>query len=241
MSVVVAVPTFNEVENLESIVRRIRTVHPEVTTLIVDDGSTDGTREIADRLAAADDAIVVMHRTGERGLGRSYLDAFAWADENGYDVVVEMDADGSHRPEELHRLLDAIDDGADLVIGSRWVDGGEVVNWPRRRLLLSRGGNAYARWMLRLRTRDVTGGYRALRISALPRLDLEGVESHGYCFQVDITRRAAAAGLDIREVPIRFVERELGHSKMSGAIVREAMGRVTVWGLRARSRRRNVG
>lgn len=237
MNVVVAVPTFNEVENLASIVGRIQAIDEPVDVLIVDDGSTDGTRDVADELAQQP-GITVMHREGPRGLGRSYLDAFAWAADHAYDVVVEMDADGSHRPEELHRLLAAVREGADLVIGSRWVPGGEVVNWPRRRLALSRGGNAYARGMLALETRDVTGGYRALRVEALPRLDLAQVESQGYCFQIDITRRAAAADLQIREVPITFVERVHGHSKMNGAIVREAVWRVTRWGLRARWRRR---
>lgn len=236
MRVLVAVPTFNEVENIESIVDRIQAAEPTVDIVIVDDGSTDGTVEVADRLAERP-GVDVLHRTGPRGLGRSYLDAFDRAESEGYDVVVELDADGSHRPEELHRLLDAVAGGADLVIGSRWVDGGEVVNWPRRRLWLSRGGNAYARRMLRLTPRDVTGGYRALRVSTLAKLNLADVESHGYCFQVDITRRAVGAGLDVREVPIRFVERVHGHSKMNGAIVREAMWRVTRWGVRARWRR----
>jgi dolichol-phosphate mannosyltransferase len=171
-----------------------------------------------------------MHRLGKQGLGAAYLAGFDWGLERDFEVLVEMDADGSHQPEQLPRLLAALED-ADLVIGSRWVDGGSVVNWPRSRQLLSRGGNGYARLLLGLGLRDATGGFRAFRRSTLEKLDLHGVASHGYCFQVDLARRAVAAGCTVVEVPIEFVERELGTSKMSGAIVREALWRVTLWGV----------
>ena len=170
-----------------------------------------------------------MHRRGKEGLGAAYLAGFDWALDHGYDVVVEMDADGSHQPEQLPRLLDALRD-ADLVLGSRWVPGGSVVNWPKSREFLSRGGSLYTRMMLGVPMRDATGGYRAFRADTLRKLDLTGVESAGYCFQVELGWRAVKAGMRVREVPIEFVERELGASKMSQRIVVEALWRVTVWG-----------
>ncbi len=227
--IVVVIPTYNEKENLELIVARVRAALPEVHVLVADDNSPDGTGDIADALAAADDHIQVMHRAGKQGLGAAYLAGFDWALENGFDVVVEMDADGSHQPEQLHRLLDKLRT-ADLVLGSRYVKGGSVVNWPKSREILSRGGNVYTRIMLSVPLKDATGGYRAFRASTLRTLDLEGVESKGYCFQVDLARRAVQAGLRVAEVPIEFVERELGDSKMDQRIVTEALWRVTVWG-----------
>jgi dolichol-phosphate mannosyltransferase len=227
--IVVVIPTYNEKENLELIVARTRAALPEVHVLVADDNSPDGTGDIADALAAADDHIQVMHRAGKQGLGAAYLAGFEWALENGFDVVVEMDADGSHQPEQLHRLLDKLRT-ADLVLGSRYVTGGSVVNWPKSREVLSRGGNVYTRIMLGVPLKDATGGYRAFRASTLRTLDLEGVESKGYCFQVDLARRAVQAGLRVAEVPIEFVERELGDSKMDQRIVTEALWRVTVWG-----------
>jgi dolichol-phosphate mannosyltransferase len=227
--IVVVIPTYNEKENLELIVARTRAALPEVHVLVADDNSPDGTGDIADALAAADDHIQVMHRAGKQGLGAAYLAGFEWALENGFDVVVEMDADGSHQPEQLHRLLDKLRT-ADLVLGSRYVTGGSVVNWPKSREVLSRGGNVYTRIMLGVPLKDATGGYRAFRASTLRTLDLEGVESKGYCFQVDLARRAVRAGLRVAEVPIEFVERELGDSKMDQRIVTEALWRVTVWG-----------
>lgn len=232
--VVVVIPTYNEAENLEPAVEGVLAAVASADVLVVDDNSPDGTGELADKLAADDDRVHVLHRAAKAGLGAAYLAGFDWALERGYDAVVEMDADGSHRPEQLPRLLAALDD-ADLVLGSRWVPGGEVVNWPRRRELLSRGGNLYARLALGLPLRDATGGYRAIRASALASLDLETVSSAGYCFQVDVARRAADAGLRVVEVPITFVEREYGESKMSGDIVREALMRVTAWGARRRA------
>jgi dolichol-phosphate mannosyltransferase len=231
----VIIPTYNEAANIELIVDRVRGSVPEVDVLVVDDGSPDGTGEIADRLAAHDRAVHVLHRTEKQGLGRAYLAGFGWGLERGYDVLVEMDADGSHLPEQLPRILEAMG-GADLVLGSRWVKGGRVVNWPRRRELLSRGGNTYARLMLGIPLRDATGGFRAFHRSTLEKFDLSDVASQGYCFQVDLARRAVDAGLVVTEVPITFVERIHGESKMDGAIVREALLRVTEWGVRHRLR-----
>jgi dolichol-phosphate mannosyltransferase len=231
---VVVIPTYNERENLPLIVARVREATPEVDILVVDDGSPDGTGELADELAAADSRIQVMHRTSKDGLGAAYLAGFGRALEQGYDVVVEMDADGSHRPEELPLLLAALAGGADLVIGSRWVAGGTVENWPKSREVLSRGGNTYTRLMLGTQLRDATAGYRAFRASALEKIGLAGVDSRGYCFQIDMALRAIRAGLTVVEVPITFVEREHGTSKMSGNIVAEAMWKVTRWGLTGR-------
>ncbi len=231
--VLVIVPTYNERDSLGSIVARTRQAAPAVDLLVVDDASPDGTGAFADSLAAADPAVHVLHRPRKDGLGAAYIAGFEWAAQRSYDVVVEMDADGSHAPEQLHRLLDPLA-GADVVLGSRWVPGGEVRNWPRRRLLLSRGGNAYARRALGVPMRDVTGGYRAYRLPALGALDLGSVASQGYCFQVDLAWRAWQAGYNVVEVPITFVERTNGNSKMSRAIVAEALWRVTWWGLRRR-------
>ncbi|WP_308290199.1 polyprenol monophosphomannose synthase [Mumia sp. zg.B53] len=236
MKSLVVIPTYNEVENVESIVGRVRGAQPDADVLVVDDGSPDGTGDLADQVAAADPSVQVMHRTTKDGLGAAYLAGFAWGLERGYDVLVEMDADGSHQPEELYRLLDAIDAGADLVLGSRWVDGGSVVNWPKQREVLSRGGNLYARVALGLPLRDATGGYRAFRGAVLKDLLADEIASQGYCFQVDLARRSVRAGYDVREVPITFVERVAGESKMDGGIVREALWRVTGWGLHDRTR-----
>ena len=227
--IVVIIPTYNERENLPLITARLRAAVPEAHVLVADDNSPDGTGAIADDLVAADDHVHVMHRRSKEGLGAAYLAGFDWALDNGYDVVVEMDADGSHQPEQLPRLLDALR-GADLVLGSRWVPGGSVVNWPKSREALSRGGSLYTRMMLGVPMRDATGGYRAFRADTLRRIDLIGVESAGYCFQVELGWRAVKAGMRVREVPIDFVERELGDSKMSQKIVVEALWRVTVWG-----------
>ena len=235
-SVLVIIPTYNERDTLPVVVARTRAAVPEADILVADDNSPDGTGDIADELAAADKHIHVLHREGKQGLGAAYLAGFRWGSAHGYDTLVEMDADGSHPPEQLPDLLRALTD-ADVVIGSRWVPGGQVVNWPRSRELLSRGGNTYARVILGVPVHDATAGFRAYRRSALTALSLAEVQSQGYCFQVDLTRRAAAAGLRIVEVPITFVEREVGDSKMSRAIVAEALWRVTAWGVRDRTRR----
>ncbi len=233
-TVLVIIPTYNERENLPLIVARVRASVPAGHILIADDASPDGTGEIADRLAAADAQIHVLHRPGKQGLGAAYLDGFDWGLRRGFDVLVEMDADGSHQPEQLPSLLQRIEAGADLVLGSRWVPGGSVTNWPRHRLLLSRGGNVYTRLVLGIPIRDATGGYRAFHRRGLERLVLSDVESQGYCFQVDLAWRAVQAGLRVEEVPITFVERELGASKMNQSIVVEALWRVTQWGARHR-------
>jgi dolichol-phosphate mannosyltransferase len=230
--VLVAIPTYNEAENLEPIVARVRASVPAADILVLDDGSPDGTGDLADALAAVDPHVHVMHRTAKQGLGAAYLAGFAWAFEHGYDAVVEMDADGSHRPEQLPGILAALDDPIVAVaLGSRWVPGGSVVNWPWHRKFLSRGGSLYARLALGLRVRDVTGGFRVYRCAELEKLVAGGVESQGYCFQIDMVRRAVTAGLRVVEVPITFVERERGESKMSRGIIQEAMLRVTVWAL----------
>ena len=235
--VLVIVPTYDEAENLGPIAARLRAAVPAVHLLVVDDGSPDGTGAIADGLAASDDHVHVLHRSAKAGLGAAYIAGFGWAREHGYDVVVEMDADGSHSPEQLPRLLAALEH-ADVVLGSRWVPGGEVVNWPRSREVLSRGGNAYTRILLGLPLRDATGGYRAYRRAVLDGLPLHQVASQGYCFQVDLAWQAWRAGHEVVEVPITFVERERGESKMSRSIVAEALWRVTWWGVRSvRSRR----
>jgi dolichol-phosphate mannosyltransferase len=227
--VLVIIPTYNESESLPGVIERVRSAVPDAHILVADDNSPDGTGRMADEMAARDDHIHVLHRPGKEGLGKAYLAGFAWGLERDYDVLVEMDADGSHRPEELPRLLDQIPH-ADVVLGSRWVPGGSVVNWPASRRVLSQGGSLYTRLALGIPTRDATGGYRAYRASALRALDLETVESNGYCFQIDLLWRALQRGLVVREVPITFVEREAGTSKMSGRIVREALTNVARWG-----------
>ncbi len=234
--VLVVIPTYNESENIKMITGRVRASVPSVEILIADDNSPDGTGAIADELAAADSHIHVLHRPGKQGLGAAYVAGFGWAREHGYDAVVEMDADGSHSPEQLPRLLDALKD-SDAVLGSRYVEGGKLaVNWPKRRLVLSRGGNAYIQFGLGMPVKDATGGYRAYRLPVLDKIDIDSVASSGYCFQVELVWRAYQNGFRITEVPITFAEREHGTSKMSSSIVREAFWRVTVWGTQARLR-----
>lgn len=243
LGTLVVVPTYNERENLAALVARVRLSTPTLDVLVVDDASPDGTGALADELAASDPQIFVLHRAGKQGLGAAYGDAFRWGLERGYERLVEMDADGSHQPEQLPRLLEASDAGADVVLGSRWVDGGGIENWPWHRRMLSRGGSAYARRVLGMPYRDVTGGFRVFTAAALRRLRLEDVHSQGYGFQVDMLWHAHRTGLRIVEVPITFVERTRGRSKMTTGIVLEAMWRVTAWGVgslpeRLRGRRR---
>jgi len=240
VSTLVVMPTYNEKENLEPIARRVLATGV-ADLLVVDDSSPDGTGDIADRLAAADPRVHVLHRAGKEGLGVAYLAGFAWAREHGYAAIVEMDADGSHQPEALPDMLELLAE-SDVVLGSRWVTGGRVENWPMRRAILSRGGNLYARLALGIGVRDATGGYRVYRTTALDRIGLDDVASHGYCFQLDLVWRALQAGLVVTEVPITFIERTRGVSKMSGGIVRESLIRVTRWGLarRVRSARERV-
>ncbi|MCW2721562.1 MAG: dolichol-phosphate mannosyltransferase [Pseudonocardia sp.] len=237
--VLVVVPTYNERENLGPVLSRLHAAVPDADVLVVDDASPDGTGQLADEMAAADKRVRVLHRTEKTGLGAAYLAGFAEALKGEHQVVVEMDADGSHAPEDLPSLLEALSD-ADLVLGSRYVPGGEVVNWPGHREWISRTGNLYSRLALGVSIRDITGGYRVFRRQVLEELDISSVSSQGYCFQVDMAWRAVQAGFRVREVPITFAERERGASKMSSTIVVEALWRVTQWGA-ARLLRRGEG
>lgn len=232
-SVLVVIPTYNERDNLPLIVERLHTAVPQAHVLVVDDNSPDGTGKLADELAQGDQRIAVMHRLAKNGLGAAYMAGFGWALERDYGVIVEMDADGSHPPEDLPRLLAALET-ADLVLGSRYVPGGHVVNWPWYRQFISRGGNLYCRLALGVRLKDVTGGYRAYRRRVLEMLALDDVASQGYCFQVDLAWRTERAGFRVVEVPITFTERVHGTSKMSGNVFREALWRVAQWGVRHR-------
>ncbi len=233
----VIVPTYNERDTLPDALARTRRAAPGAHVLVVDDASPDGTGRLADDAAARDAHIHVLHRPAKDGLGRAYVAGFAWALDRGYDVVVEMDADGSHRPEDLPLLLSRVTahDRPDLVLGSRWVPGGEVVNWPTHREILSRGGNTWVRRSLGLSVRDATSGFRAFPARTLRSLSLADVQSQGYCFQVDMVWRVQRAGGRITEVPITFVERVEGRSKMSRAIVAEALWRTTAWALAHRT------
>jgi dolichol-phosphate mannosyltransferase len=231
--VLVVIPTYNEADNVRIIVDRVRTATPNVDVLVADDGSPDGTGAIADELAAADPQVHVLHRTAKEGLGAAYVAGFSWARDRDYDAVVEMDADGSHQPEQLHLLLDALGE-SDAVLGSRYVPGGKTVNWPVSRQLISRIGNLYVRIVLGMPVKDATGGYRAYRMPVLDKIEIDKVASQGYCFQVEGSWRSHKSGCRLVEVPITFVERERGQSKMSSKIVREALWRVTVWGAQAR-------
>jgi len=231
--VVIVMPTYNERQNLEIIAGRVRESVPDADLMIVDDNSPDGTGDLADKLAEVDPRVQVMHRTEKAGLGRAYVAGFSRALADGYDLIVEMDADGSHRPEDLPRLLAAAAT-ADAVIGSRYVPGGTVVNWPKSREFLSRGANLYNRAMLGVRVKDATGGFRVYRAETLRKINLNGIQSAGYCFQIDMTLRVLQSGLTITEVPITFVERERGASKMSNTVIIEAFTRVARWGISAR-------
>jgi dolichol-phosphate mannosyltransferase len=234
----VVMPTFDEAENLERVAGELLAVAPGVDLLVVDDASPDGTGAIADRLAAADPRVTVLHRTRRDGLGRAYLAGFALAAERGYDIAVEMDADGSHPADRLPALIAAVSapgagpgSAPGLAIGSRWIPGGRVLDWPAHRLWLSRTANLYARAALGIRIRDSTAGFRAYRVDAIEAAHLEDVHSRGYCFQIDMTLRVLDAGIGVVEVPITFRDRTRGISKMSGSIVIEAMLRVTAWGI----------
>jgi dolichol-phosphate mannosyltransferase len=237
--VLVVIPTYDERANLEGVVARLRAAMPAADVLVVDDASPDGTGELAEEMRRADPRVHVLHGSGKGGLGAAYLRGFAWAAERDYDVLVEMDADGSHPPETLPEMVGILVGEESLpylglVIGSRWVPGGEVVDWPRSREVLSRGGNLYARSALGVPVRDLTAGFRAYRADVVAQLDLQDVDSRGYCFQIDMAVRVADAGWPIAEVPIVFRERQAGESKMSRAIVLEAIAKVTVWGVQRR-------
>jgi len=234
----VVLPTYDEVENLPIILGKLFAAVPDVHVLVVDDGSPDGTGDLAERMASDDERVHVLHRTGKLGLGSAYVTGFRWGLERGYDVLVEMDADGSHPPEVLPEMIERVTSGdaasPALAIGSRWVPGGSVVDWPLSRQVLSRGGNLYARLALGLDLQDVTAGFRAYRREAIAAMDLDSIDSKGYCFQVDMTLRVLDGGGRVVEVPITFREREHGVSKMSRAIIVEAMLRVTRWGVQRR-------
>ena len=240
--VLVVIPTYNEADNIRLITERVRRAVPDVDILVADDNSPDGTGAIADELAAADDHIFVLHRAGKEGLGAAYKAGFAWAKNKGYDAVVEMDADGSHAPEELPKMLDVLRE-TDAVLGTRYIPGGSVHNWPAHRLLLSRGGNIYIRMALGMPFKDATGGYRVYRMPVLDAINVDTVASTGYSFQVELAWRTYKAGFRMAEVPISFTEREHGVSKMSGNIMKEQLLRVTLWGLQTRrdALRRRLG
>ena len=233
-SILVIIPTYNEIDNVDMITGRLRASVPEAHILLVDDNSPDGTGRRGDELAASDDHIHVLHRQGKEGLGAAYKAGFAWALGQGYDVIVEFDADGSHQPEQLPSVLAALH-GADMVKGSRWVPGGSVVNWPLHRELLSRGGSLYTRIMLGLPVRDITGGLNAFRADTLRAILNDPIDGQGYGIQRDLTWNAHKRGYRIKEVPIEFIERTAGESKMSGDVVKEAMIRTTELGLKHRA------
>ncbi|HEX4512140.1 MAG TPA: polyprenol monophosphomannose synthase [Polyangiaceae bacterium] len=230
MKTLIVTPTYDEHENLPRFVGLVRAAAPTADLIIVDDASPDGTGEIADDLAARDAAIHVIHRPGKLGLGTAYVDAFRWGLARGYDRFFEMDADLSHDPNDLPKMFQALDDGADVVIGSRNVPGGGVEGWGPGRNVLSKGGSLYARTVLGLRVRDVTAGYKGFTRRALEAIGLEHIRSNGYSFQIEMTYRAHLRGMKIVEVPVVFVDRRVGHSKMNRRIFMEAIS--VVWKLR---------
>ena len=232
----VIIPTYNERESIDAITARVLAADDRVDVLIVDDASPDGTGDLADAIAARESRVTVLHRAGKLGLGTAYLEGFRLALDRGYDVAFEFDADGSHPPERLPALLDALENGADVVIGSRWVPGGRTENWPLHRNLLSRGASMYARALLRSRIRDITAGYRGYRALVLRDLLAARIRSNGYCFQIETAWFAEGTGRRVEELPITFVERREGASKMSRAIVVEAVWRVAAWGIGSRLR-----
>jgi glycosyltransferase involved in cell wall biosynthesis len=227
MKTLILMPTFNEMASLKFTVDALRKENLDVDLLIIDDNSPDGTGQLADSLP--DERTFVLHRKDKQGLGLAYLDGFEWAKHRGYEAVVEMDADGSHLASDLKSILNSLQT-SDLVIGSRWISGGAVLNWPAYRKAISRMGNFYARLMLRTGINDMTSGYRAFRLNFLKEMDLTGIAARGYAFQVEMALRVKRAGGVVTEVPITFVEREHGVSKMTTAIVLEALWLVTKWG-----------
>jgi dolichol-phosphate mannosyltransferase len=234
----IVLPTYNEAENISDILRRSREAAPDAGILVVDDSSPDGTAEFARIAAGQFGGIEVLSRPAKSGLGSAYRDGFRWGREHGYDVFIEMDSDFSHDPGDLPRLLRGIDEGADVVIGSRYVPGGEIPHWPWHRRALSKYGNRYSSLMLRLEVRDMTAGFRAYRSDMIAAIDIDTIGAEGYGFQIEMTYRAAQAGARIVEIPIKFVDRVRGTSKMSSSIIVEAMGLVTWWGIRDRVTRK---
>ncbi len=235
-SILVIIPTYLESANIENVLSAVRASMPSCHVLVVDDNSPDGTAELAEKMGEKLGNIAVLRRAGKSGLGSAYRAGFKWGFEHGHDVLVEMDADLSHNPADLPRLVAPIDDGADLVVGSRYVPGGAIPGWPTHRALLSRQGNSYAAWMLGLPIADATSGYRAFRASTLAKIDIDSVRADGYGFQIEMVYRMNRVGGQIREIPITFIDRVEGQSKMSGRIIVEALGLVTMWGLRDRIR-----
>lgn len=236
MSALVIIPTYQEAANIENVLTQVRQSVPSAHVLVVDDSSPDETAELAGKVGAQLGGIDVLLRPGKEGLGAAYRAGFAWGQSNGYEIMIEMDADLSHDPAALPRLIEAIESGADLVIGSRYVAGGAVPGWPAHRLMLSQGGNAYARLLLGMKVADLTSGYRAFRSSKLAEMDLEAVRADGYGFQIELAYRMARVGGKIKEIPITFVDRTQGKSKMSSRIIFEALLLVTGWAIRDRFR-----
>ncbi len=231
MDVLVVLPTYNESENIDHVLRRIRSAVPAATVLVVDDASPDGTADLAEIVGKELGNIEVLRRGGKSGLGSAYRAGFRWGLDRGFDACIEMDADLSHEPEAIPSLVAPLEDGHELVIGSRYIPGGVIPNWAWHRRLLSRGGNLYASTLLGLGVADATAGFRAYAATLLRRLDLDAVRAEGYGFQIEMTYEAKKAGASILEVPIRFVDRVEGESKMSAFIVVEALGLVTLWGV----------
>jgi len=236
----ICIPTYNEAENIVGIIERTLATNIEgLSILVIDDGSPDGTARLVEEVAEklADPRIHLLRRNSKSGLGPAYLAAFDWALQRSYDYVIEMDADGSHQPEELSRLIEA-SQNADLVLGTRWMPGGKVENWPIYRRAISRIGTWYAEIALKVPYKDLTGGYRVLSRNLLESIDLRGIQTLGYGFQIEIAMRAFDAGLRVVQVPITFIERTQGRSKMSRRIVFEALERTTIWGFQRRFNRR---
>jgi dolichol-phosphate mannosyltransferase len=229
MKTLIIIPTYNENENIERIVPLVLEKDPSINVLIVDDNSPDGTGRIADKMAGQDDRISVIHRQSKSGLGTAYITGFRFALENGYDLVFEMDCDFSHDPKYIVEFLSAVKD-ADLVLGSRYISGVNVINWPMSRLLLSYYANVYSRLVTGLPVKDATGGFKCFRREVLEAIDLDRVKSNGYSFQIEMSFRAWKKGFKIKEIPIVFEDRKVGQSKMSKRIVREAVW--MVWRLR---------
>ncbi len=226
----VLMPTFNEISTLESSVKHLISINPELDVLVIDDNSPDGTGYLADQLAKIDGRVNVLHRSAKSGLGRAYIAGFSWGIAQGYELLVQMDADGSHRPEDLPTLLAQAQE-AELVIGSRWIGGGEVKNWPKYRKLISKFGNWYAAAALNSKLKDMTAGFRVYQADLVRRLDLNSIEAQGYGFQVEMTYQTQKLGAKVIEIPIQFIERENGVSKMTFEIVIEAFLLCTKWGI----------
>ncbi len=231
MKLLVLMPTFNERENIETSVSQVLSAEQALDLLIIDDNSPDGSGDLADQISKNHPRVSVLHRTTKEGLGKAYIAGFDWAKSHNYDFVIQMDADGSHQAKDLRKLVSKAKQNR-VVIGSRWISGGEVLNWPRYRMAISRAGNFYARKILKTIIMDMTAGYRLYAVEDLTKLDLKDIQAHGYGFQVEMTLLAIDHGLEIIEVPISFIERVEGKSKMTLAIVLEAFWLCTKWGIR---------